>query len=80
MKAYIRNIKSANKIRKQGRFHGSFCKWIIKYTIKYVKCKTQTLRRKIENFIFDTIIYVAAFGFVCLFCQLCAHADKWMGL
>ena len=42
--------------------------------------KTNTMKRKIENFIFDTIIYVAAFGLVCTFCQICAHADKWMGL
>lgn len=80
MKTYIRNIKSANKIRKQGRFHGSFYKWVIKYTIKYIKCKTQTVRRKIENFIFDCIIYFAAFGWVCLFLQICAHVDKWVGV
>ena len=38
------------------------------------------MKRKIENFIFDCIIYLSAFGWVCLFLQLCAHADKWMGL
>ena len=38
------------------------------------------MKRKIENFIFDCIIYLAVFGAMCAFCQLMAHADKWMGL
>ena len=38
------------------------------------------MKGKIENFIFSFIIYFSAFGWVCLFCQLCAHADKWLGL
>lgn len=38
------------------------------------------MKRKTENFIFDCIIYLAAFGFTLGFLQLCAHADKWVGL
>jgi len=41
---------------------------------------TNIMKRKIENFIFDCIIYLAVFGAMCTFCQLMAHADKWMGL
>jgi len=38
------------------------------------------MKRRIENFIFDCIIYFAAFGWTCLFLQLMAYADKWIGL
>lgn len=38
------------------------------------------MKRRIENFIFDCIIYFAAFGWTCLFLQICAHVDKWIGL
>jgi hypothetical protein len=38
------------------------------------------MKRKIENFIFDCIIYFAAFGLMTGFVYLCALADKWMGL
>lgn len=38
------------------------------------------MKRKIENFIFDCIIYFAAWGWVTGFVYLCALTDKWMGL
>ena len=38
------------------------------------------MKRKIENFIFDCIIYLGAFVFATGFVYLCALADKWMGL
>jgi len=38
------------------------------------------MKRRIENFIFDSIIYLAAFGFTLGFLQLCLLADKWVGL
>jgi len=38
------------------------------------------MKRKIENIIFDTIIYLGAFVLTFAFVQLMAHADKWMGL
>lgn len=38
------------------------------------------MKRKIENFIFDCIIYFAAFGLMSGFVYLCALADKWVGL
>lgn len=57
------------------------------YLIKYktnkggnTPFKTNIMKRKIENFIFTFIIYFSAFGWVCLFLQLCAQADKWLGL
>jgi len=38
------------------------------------------MKRRIENFIFDCIIYFAAFTLTTAFVYLCALADKWMGL
>jgi hypothetical protein len=42
--------------------------------------KTNIMKRKIENFIFDCIIYLCAFAIAGTFVYLCASADKWMGL
>jgi len=42
--------------------------------------KLETMKRKIENFIFDCIIYFAAFGLMSGFVYLCALADKWVGV
>ena len=35
---------------------------------------------KIENFIYDCIIYLGAFTLTTAFVYLCALADKWVGL
>ena len=38
------------------------------------------MRNKIENFIYDCIIYLCAFAIIGTFVYLCTSADKWMGL
>lgn len=38
------------------------------------------MKGKIENFIFNCIIYIGAFVITTAFVYLCALADKWMGL
>ena len=38
------------------------------------------MKGKIENFIFDSIIYLGAFTLTTAFVYLCALSDKWMGL
>lgn len=38
------------------------------------------MKRKVENFIYDCIIYLCAFAVAGTFVYLCASADKWMGL